>query len=502
MKNTFILLFLFLSLQIFAQESKRNNNWVVGFWPAVIFNFNNSVQVDTFKYETLTTITATISDTDGNLAFYTTGYSIVTNEGLFVQNGDSINCPFGHRLHDYYGGAGIFDQTSIILPKKGNTYYVFSTGMSDSVADNYLNHTYTEFDVLSYCVVDMDSNQGKGKVVLKDKVLAEKRHYGNTAISAVRHANGKDWWLVKADCDMGRYEEYIVSADTITGPYFQYVTQAGDFCIDIFSQLYFNHQGTQMASSMYGTKFINGQDTIYDFNRVDLYDFDRCDGSITFKNYYMTPYDKTSYPNWDYKNGICFSPNDSLLYMSNNYTLYQIDLTDTGVYNAILIHGPDTSAINYFPEYATMSCAPDGRLYIGNDNGIRKTMSYVDKPNVKGLSCDFKAQGLVQPYTNLMTPPNMPNYGLGKDTTKICWPLQNENEYEEENECVVYPNPTSGKLYIRYHTAWRVAVLKQLFNSVGQLMLQTKEDELDVSHIPKGVYYLHCGNAVRKVVVE
>ena len=96
----------------------------------------------------------------------------------------------------------------------------------------------------------------------------------------------------------------------------------------------------------------------------------------------------------------------------------------------------------------------------------------------------------------------MPNYGLGKDTTKICWPLQNENEYEEENEWVVYPNPTSGKLYIRYHTAWRVAVLKHLYNSVGQLMIQTKEDELDVSHLPKGVYYLHCGNTVRKVVVE
>jgi hypothetical protein len=57
-------------------------------------------------------------------------------------------------------GGGIFDQTSIILPKKDNTYYVFSTGMSDSVANNYINHVYSEFDVLNYSVVDMDSNAG------------------------------------------------------------------------------------------------------------------------------------------------------------------------------------------------------------------------------------------------------------------------------------------------------------------------------------------------------
>jgi hypothetical protein len=93
----------------------------------------------------------------------------------------------------------------------------------------------------------------------------------------------------------------------------------------------------------------------------------------------------------------------------------------------------------------------------------------------------------------------MPDYNLG---AKTCWPLSLSESEAQSAEWVVYPNPTSGKLYIRYRTAWRVAVLKQLYNSIGQLMLQTKENELDVSHLPKGVYYLHCVNAVRKVVVD
>jgi hypothetical protein len=316
-------------------------------------------------------------------------------------------------------------------------------------------------------------------------------------MTAVKHANGKDWWLVKADCFSHRLQEFLVREDSILGPFYQNITDTGDFCT-FLGTLRFSLSGKYLASGMYGMK-ING---LYNHNRADIYDFNRCDGSINYKQYYMTPMDTSSYWDWDHKFDICFSGNDSLLYMSHQYTIYQIDLSDTNINNGLFIHGPDT-LLDYFPLYHLMGLAPDGRIYIGNWHGIRGNMSYIDKPNIKGLGCDFKPRGFQQNFNhNLKTPPNNPNYGLGKDTTKICWPLQNENEYEEENEWVVYPNPTSGKLYIRYHTAWRVAVLKQLYNSIGQLMLQTKEDELDVSHLPKGVYYLHCRNAVRKVVVE
>lgn len=82
--------------------------------------------------------------------------------------------------------------------------------MSDSVANNYINHVYTEFDVLNYSVVDMDSNAGMGKVVQKNVVLADKQHYVNCAMQAVKHSNGKDWWLVKADCINNRYQEFLV----------------------------------------------------------------------------------------------------------------------------------------------------------------------------------------------------------------------------------------------------------------------------------------------------
>jgi hypothetical protein len=487
-------LFLFFSALGYSQDYKRNNVWTLGYWPIVKFNFNNAFQIDTFQEPTATRISSCISDTNGSLLFFSNGYGIGDKEGDLILNGDTINSPGGYLLYANYGGSGIYDQTSIILPKKGNSYYVFSTGMSDIKFNNCMNGDSCLFDVLNYSVVDMDSNNGKGKVVEKNIVLADSQHYWNCAMQAVKHANGKDWWLVKADCRNNRYEEYIVREDTILGPYYQNISNIGDWCVS-YSEIYFSNNGKQMASSIYG----NFEGTLNSRNRVDIYDFDRCSGALTFKKYYMTPYDTISYPNNDFKNGICFSPNDSLLYMSNLYTIYQIDLNDTNTYNATFIHGPDTTIPN-FPLYHSLAVATDGKMYIGNDNGARRFMSYIDKPNLKGLGCDFKAQGLWQPYTNILAPPNMPNYGLGADSALLvgCEPVAVVEYAVGNSKLVVYPNPSSTNFYIKNRKGKR----KEFFNSVGQMVLSTKEDEIDVSKLAKGIYYLRCNNEVKKVVIE
>jgi hypothetical protein len=488
MKYNFFLIIFFINFPVFSQDYKRNFNWSLGYQPVCIFNFENHViSIDSLNYPTISS-SACISDTNGKLCLISNGFVLLQSDGFIVENGWAINCPFGNKLAKREGYISPYEQTTIILPKASNQYYVFNTGMSDSVATNYINRIYTEFDVLSYCVVDMDSNNGKGKVIVRDSVLAQKRHFGNAALSAVKHANGKDWWLVKSDCHNNRFEEYLVTANSIKGPFFYEVTSKGDWCYDLFSTMAFNHAGTQLASGMYGMT-ING---IYYRNRVDLYDFNRCDGSIVFKQYYMPPYDISTYPTRDMKNGFCFSPNDSLLYEINDYTIYQIDIHDTNRYNAVFIHGPDT-LIAYFPFYQNAKCGPDGKLYIGNQNGTRKYMSYIDKPNIKGLACEFMPQGIYQPYTNLKAPPNMPNYGLGPDTLRACLPVE-----PTLDNWLIYPNPCSSVLYIKFCSGQE----KVLYNTFGQKVLSTTDDELFVGHLPRGLYYLSARNRVKKVVVE
>lgn len=488
-----------------SQEIKRGNNWVTGFGPVVKFQFTTSFQVDTFQHVYFTKCSSVISDTDGNYQFYCTGFYMMDKNGDIMSNGANVNCPKGTVLADYYGGSSLFSQTSIILPRKGNTYYVFSTGMSDSVANNYLNHIKTEFDVLNYSVVDMDGNSGKGSVIEKNKILLENQHYVSCALTAVRHSNGKDWWLVKADCNNNLYQLFCVKEDTIIGPIFKTITSPGDFC-HFFSQIYFSEDGSKMASSIYG-RIIDTN--FYDFNRVDLYDFDRCTGDITYKNHYYVPYDTSSYPDNDYKSGISFSPNGNLLYESNFYTIYQVDLTDTNKNNALLISGPDTS-LSYFPKYSTLGLAPNNKIYIGNWNGTRKFMSYIDSPDVKGLGCHFVANGVWQPYTNLLEPPNMPYFGLGIDSSNLgCWTVGiHQVEEETKSKFSFYPNPANGVLNIEWSEILSDDSRLVLYNSIGQQVyfykLNTRSGfiQLDISHYSKGLYYLKIDNSIKKVILE
>jgi hypothetical protein len=494
-----------VGLNLHAQENKRNNNWVVGHAPAVIYNFNNGLSIQNSFLQVNGLKSGTnISDKNGNLLFYSTGFFLVDNQGIVIANGDKVNSPYGTLVSDITGGGSPYEQTSIILPKKGNQYYVFSTGISDTAFQKCQQNLFCVADVLNYCVVDMDSNAGKGKVVLKNKVILDNQTYTNLATTAVRHGNGVDWWLVKVDCFHKQIQTFWVQADTILGPYFHPITDTANYSY-IRGQLYFSPDGSKFAC-MYYNNLING--VYFDYNRVDLFDFNRCSGQFSFRNYYEVPNDTSNYPSWDTKMGICFSPDSKLLYMSTFYNIFQIDIEDTNKQSALFIHGPDTS-LNYFPMYHTMACGPDGRLYIGNFNGTRQYMSYIEYPNVKGLGCNFVPQGLWQPYTNLLTPPNMPNYGLGVDTANGCWPLSLPNPPKEGDEMlVVYPNPASTSITISCEALKGKRIQVILFNILGQEVLSQEchfvqqKSSIDVSNFPRGVYLLKVGEWVRRVVVE
>ena len=99
----------------------------------------------------------------------------------------------------------------------------------------------------------------------------------------------------------------------------------------------------------------------------------------------------------------------------------------------------------------------------------------------------------------------MPNYGLGKDTVNPCWPLESSEIKVVSSEMQVYPNPSSSVFYIKN----RIGKKKALYNVTGELLFSTKEDEIDVSRLAKGVYYIKClsegqsgEDGVKKVIVE
>jgi len=75
--------------------------------------------------------------------------------------------------------------------------------------------------------------------------------------------------------------------------------------------------------------------------------------------------------------------------------------------------------------------------------------------------------------------------------------LQQELELKSGG-IVVYPNPASKVIMIK--TAWTGK--RELYDAAGVLQSDTMGDEMDISQFAKGVYFLKCGDSVRKVTID
>jgi Secretion system C-terminal sorting domain len=493
-----------LNFTLFGQDKKRGNVWNIGFTPIVYFDFNSgSLSIDTLNSFSGSTFgSSNICGANGKLLFSSLAFFMLTKENkLMEQQGVFVNTALGDKFRIKETNNAFWNQQSIILPKQGDQYYVFTTGMSDEAFDRWQapGSTFDSFgmDVLSYHIVDMAKNNGKGGVTSKNNILIHTPYLSQNTMQATRHGNGKDWWLMKPGKERHTFYTFMVSADTILGPYTQefpypHLTPC------IHGQSKFNQAGDKFVFC--------GENFEGDYH---LYDFDRCTGLLSNYQHLYIPYDSSIHYD-DWVSGVSFSENDRFLYVNSNYYLYQVDMQNN--YETIKV-GEFTQS---FPKWDASALAPDGKIYLGNQNGVVKTMSYIDKPNEKGLACDFKPMALSQPFTNIVVPPNMPNYGLGVAVNSPCDTIRTA-----PLDWVLYPNPTKGIIKIKAPTQlqrWQQYATINIYNMQGQRILQARpilntdyEMVINVGQLASGLYTveLHSdallGGGARKlwkVVVE
>ncbi len=505
-----ILLIIGKSLNITAQNL-MGSKWVLGCWRAMYVQFNGAnrpsmnVQYDSsgaaeFPYYYADGASNICDSATGELLFSTTGMLIHDTTGAIMENGDSLVDPKIYN-HNFYP-ASFCTQGSLILPRGNNgQYYVFISSISDSAYTYYYNIPNSgifAYDRLEYSIVDISANNGLGKVIAKRKKLLQGVAIHKVMMQACRHSNGVDWWLLKqGEYDTNRIYRFLVKADTIEGPWVQdfaepkYLSQD-----DLYGQYAFSKDGTKFAA-------VKG----WRLNKLFLADFDRCTGELSNPKIINIPIDSTTYPPLDntgqldsITHGVCFSPNGQFVYISRDWNIYQYELNepDSNIAWYRVQHGPDTSY--NFQYYSQLLLGMDGRIYIGNWGGQLKQMSVIDKPDIKGIGCQFCRKCFrldTSVFFVLMSPPNMPDYNLGA-SGQPCWPLNNDEVSMKNEELEVYPNPVSSKLIIVNGKG----KMKELYNIQGQLIISTKENEIDVSRCSKGVYYIRCSGQVRKVVVE
>ncbi len=337
---------------------------------------------------------AIISDSMGQLLFYTNGMVIQDAYHHIIPGGDTIGYGSYWESNDVDGkllGMNL-PQGSLIVPKPGdfpNTYFLIHTRaeVRDPVLPEMSDILLTE--------VRIEDN--KPIIVSKDNLIAQDTFsFGKLAIC--KHANGKDWWLVVGRKNDNRY--YIIrisekgaqidSIQRIGGVVLNGVGQAG---FGLRGNLYYRYEASFPGDS--GAT-------------IHIYDFDRCDGLLSNERWWYQPVESIS--------GAASSPNGRFLYTTDATNIWQWDLWENDIQSTGIIVAEYDGYVepNWFPSYfGYMGLWPDGRIYIIPPTGGSMVVHTITQPNEKGISCRVAQHNLKLPTWNARTMPYYADFSLG-----------------------------------------------------------------------------------------
>ena len=455
----------------YLRAQNQAANWVFG--DSALLSFSDlTISADTVNFVIAQEASASISDTSGNLLFYTDGKYVWNRNQELMPNGCCLD------IDQYWDEASSVTQGAIILPRSGynNQYYIFLLSIEG----------------ISYNIIDMNLDGGMGDISVKNQVviidtLTEK-------MTAVQHGNGRDWWL-------------IVHKDGVTDStdlfYKVLITPDG---VTVFTQ---NtgvkrdgpNQG-QMVFSPEGDKI-----ALADKQGLEILDFDRCLGVLT--PHFFIPIDSISS---EMLYGCSFSPDGTKLYVSSLGTgdfskIYQYCFncnepfleSKKNVFELVV-------EMPFFPLFCIgqLTPGPDGKIYFvisyteGPNPGFcsyNMNLSTIEYPNEEGIACTIDTNSV---YLNgrrtILGLPNFPNYILGPLTGSECDTIVVGINIEEINNFNVYPNPTNGFVYFDVENNYDQFHLT-ITNLLGTIIIDEEINNLsstqfsvDLSDYGTGVY--------------
>ena len=411
---------------------------------------------------------ASICDSAGDLLFYCgspnwaqwrtpntifTDGTVVSKNHVVMESGDSLV-------------GALWYQEMVIVPDPGNInrFYIFCAGVAQPVVG------------LFYSIVDLSFNGGLGKVVQKNVQLRNDTICDG--ITAVRHGNGRDWWVIARSwktVPANDLKAYLISPQGVVANPTQYIGTPAT--LEGFFRLKFN---------MIGSRLYN----VAARGIIERFDFDRCTGIFSNQQTFAglnSPF----YGYWGFE----ISPDESKLYTSliyqsiNQDTSYilQFDLNSTNFLSSVDTLGtyaaPDTPGL--------LEIGPDGKIYVsitwaspdtcydylychGTVNTTNSNLSVINYPDSSGSACDY------QPFS----------FNLGGH--KAYWGLPNNHNYELDtlhgSPCDTLTTvglidflPKNKELKLYYDKSWQTIFVNaeelqgrkatlEFYNINGQLM--------------------------------
>jgi len=183
----------FSILQLQAQPQRRANIWHFGNREGLDFSCGAPVKVGGTKILSKEGATG-ICDENGNLLFYTNcgggqpGISILIQGGIWNRNRELM-----YDLGQTVGGGISSAQGGIIVPAPASNsrYYLFTVDELMSIGSTNRPHRG-----LSYFLIDMAQNNGLGAVIQN---ITGTFSPAVECITAARHSNGTDFWILTVD---------------------------------------------------------------------------------------------------------------------------------------------------------------------------------------------------------------------------------------------------------------------------------------------------------------
>jgi len=429
--------------------------------------------------------TSAISDSSGNLLFYTNGCDIANRNHKVMANGDEINkgglayeqdC-LGSISSTGYNYGYSTHKGALILPWPGQPqrYALFHLHKPDHVSRQFIQN-------LKYTVIDMSLDFGLGAVTEKNHQV-----FSDTfcdMLTALRHANGRDWWLVLPKYNTGRYYTFLFSPEGISAPVLH----------DAGSPITQEGFGVQATFSPNGKKYANM--TYYD--GLQVFNFDRCTGNIELVL-------KTREFNFGHSHacGAAFSPGSRFLYVTAGHSLYQYDMQSENLASSQRLVGEYDGYSNPLPtNFYQMMLAPDGKIYMTTSNGS-KYLHAIHHPDSLGLACDFEQRAVQLMGYHAFSPPNFPHFrlydlpGSPCDTLGINGPQPPEDTLPAPPACAtefhLWPNPASHEVLLELPAcaSGSIQVLDVMSCWVQDIIVQGGGSVMfDVSGYQPGVYFI------------
>jgi Secretion system C-terminal sorting domain len=448
-----------------------------------------------------------ISDRNGNLQFSFDCVNLMNNK-FDVLKGADILFP---RLYSGTHGAYPQLQGCIAVPVPGyidEKYYVF-------YADNMTGLEGVE--KLMYGVVDMEAENGLGAMISRDHLLLEDQVNALSGLTATRHGNGKDWWILcYSALKPWRFYTFLATTHGVEGPFLQqlhnpFIPDTTVYGRGTYVNYGFSPDGAKLVRILpiHPSKYLHG---------YEWFDFNRCQGSLSNLKFYRPDSLGTANATW--------SPNSRFIYSiygRTKPTVNGVDSMASGVINQIDTWNPDPTTRVYRvaekrifepivpypnPDYPNLGGAShmiytgflgqNSKVYI---TSLKSFFSTIHSPDSLGIACDFRLGDLPAKYMSFQAPPVI-NYRLYDWHDSPCDTL-GINGYtsilqlgQEHGSVTISPNPTSEQISVHYTLrdgqqsgVFRCHDLTGRVTMERQLRSKSGKEEFDIEHLPTGLYF-------------